>query len=146
MTLEAMAARRGELLRIARRYCGDQADDAVQQALLIAARRPDATGSTTGWGWLCTVVKHEAIRLYRQQKLTLPLDGHDPACRAGDRDSVIDTRRAMRALTPDQRRALSMLALGFSYEEIARVEGWTVRKVDRCLASGRLALREAVAA
>lgn len=146
MTLEAMAARRGELLRIAGRYCGDQADDAVQQALLIAARRPDATGSTTGWGWLCTVVKHEAIRLYRQQKLTLPLDGHDPACGAGDRDVVIDTRQAMLTLNSDQRRALSLLALGYSHREIARGERWTLRQVERRLTRARATLREAVAA
>jgi len=44
-------------------------------------------------------------------------------------------------LKPDERRALLLLALGYSYKEIATRNGWTFTKVNRCIAEGRAALR-----
>lgn len=61
--LEQMHDHRHVLVRVAARYCGDQAEDAVQQALLIAVGHPDTIASASGWNWLCLVTKHEALRL-----------------------------------------------------------------------------------
>ena len=45
-------------------------------------------------------------------------------------------------LKRDERRAIVMVALGYSYEEICERYGWTHTKVNRCLVEGRAALRE----
>jgi DNA-directed RNA polymerase specialized sigma24 family protein len=38
-----------------------------------------------------------------------------------------------------------LLAAGLSYAEIGELCGWTYTKVNRCLAEGRVALRERLA-
>jgi DNA-directed RNA polymerase specialized sigma24 family protein len=48
---------------------------------------------------------------------------------------------ALDRLKPDERTALLLLGLGYSYAEIAEAQGWTHTKVNRCLAEGRAALR-----
>jgi RNA polymerase sigma factor (sigma-70 family) len=48
---------------------------------------------------------------------------------------------ALGMLKPDERRALVLLALGYSFEEIATIEGWTYSKVKRSTYEGRLRLR-----
>ena len=45
------------------------------------------------------------------------------------------------ALKPDERTALLLLGLGYSYAEIGAPPRWTRTKVNRCLAEGRAALR-----
>ena len=52
-----------------------------------------------------------------------------------------ETRERMARLKPDERRALSMIAFGYSYAEIGERNGWSYRKVNRCLTEGRAALR-----
>jgi len=47
-----------------------------------------------------------------------------------------------RELKRDERRALSLLAFGYSYREICEQTGWSYTKVNRCLAEGRATLRE----
>ncbi len=44
-------------------------------------------------------------------------------------------------LKADQRTALILIGLGFSYEEIAAQRGWSLTKVNRCAAEGRMRLR-----
>jgi DNA-directed RNA polymerase specialized sigma24 family protein len=52
-----------------------------------------------------------------------------------------DVGRRMAKLKPAERRALSLLAVGYSYAEIGEITGWTPRKVNRSLVEGRAALR-----
>ena len=47
-------------------------------------------------------------------------------------------------LKRDERRALLLLAAGYSFHEIAAIEGWTYSKVKRCTYEGRLRLRRMV--
>ncbi len=47
-------------------------------------------------------------------------------------------------LKTDERTALVLFALGYSYKEIAERQGWTHTKVNRCIYEGRMALRELV--
>jgi RNA polymerase sigma factor (sigma-70 family) len=56
-------------------------------------------------------------------------------------EAAADLDAAMRSLKPDQRRALTLLALGYSYAEIAERSGWTRTKVNRSLTEGRARLR-----
>jgi RNA polymerase sigma factor (sigma-70 family) len=48
---------------------------------------------------------------------------------------------ALATLKADERRALILLALGYSYGEIGELCGWTRSKVNRSLAEGRVRLR-----
>jgi DNA-directed RNA polymerase specialized sigma24 family protein len=50
---------------------------------------------------------------------------------------------AVDRLKPDERTALLLLGLGYSYQEIAETQGWTHTKVNRCIAEGRTTLRRA---
>ena len=84
----------------------DEAYDAVQQAFLVAARKPAAVPSGDPWPWFSVVVAHEARNL-RRKKRPAPvgvgggddaregaiMDGPDPraeepAHAAGDADEV----------------------------------------------------------
>jgi len=49
---------------------------------------------------------------------------------------------ALRRLKPHEIRALVLRAEGHSYDEIARITGWTYTKVNRCLSEGRRAFLE----
>ena len=50
-------------------------------------------------------------------------------------------RSRLAKLKPQERQALGLFALGYSYGEICDLTGWTHTKVNRCLAEGRAALR-----
>lgn len=141
------------LVRCARRYTltTQDAEDAVQTAWLIAARRPDipAAGARP---WLQTVVRHEAYRTRRLAAGTLAPDAleagasmdrapaalHAPAT---DLDALIDVRAALGACKADERRALLARAGGWSYATIGARLGWSYTKVDRCLKEGRARMR-----
>ena len=69
----------------------------------------------------------------------------DPFERACRDQFTEDSRAAFEHLKPDQRLALLLLGLGYSYAEIAESCGWTTTKVNRCLSEGRAALREIMA-
>ncbi|MBS1895618.1 MAG: hypothetical protein JST59_30330 [Actinobacteria bacterium] len=56
-------------------------------------------------------------------------------------EQVAGFAAALGMLKPDERRALILLALGYSFEEIAAIEGWTYSKVKRSTYEGRLRLR-----
>lgn len=56
-------------------------------------------------------------------------------------EEVAGFAAALQALKPDERRALILLALGYSFEEIAAIEDWTYSKVKRSTYEGRLRLR-----
>ena len=57
------------------------------------------------------------------------------------REEVREVHEGLSQLKPQERRALSLLALGFSYREIGEITGWTHTKINRCIAEGRAALR-----
>ena len=68
-------------------------------------------------------------------------DGHDPQLLAERAEQHAACVALLARLKPDQRTALLLLGLGFSYREIAELRGWTHTKVNRCLAEGRATLR-----
>jgi DNA-directed RNA polymerase specialized sigma24 family protein len=51
------------------------------------------------------------------------------------------TRIGLARLKPAERRALSLLAFGYSYREIMVATGWTYTKVNRSIREGRVTLR-----
>jgi RNA polymerase sigma factor (sigma-70 family) len=150
------------LQRIARRHGGPSVDpdEAVQEAFasFLAAFDPDGEAHPLAWltltlkrrCWALRDRRRHAHRLgatpagigvpdepeWRQARYAV--DPADVAARLDERDRLAD---AMPRLKPDERRALSLLALGHSYAEIGELTGWTYTKVNRCLSEGRAALR-----
>jgi RNA polymerase sigma factor (sigma-70 family) len=135
------------LRRTARRYslCSDDAEDAYQRALEILLTKAPTCDQRELIRWMQTVTKHEAlaVRRNRERLLGRPTppsrDGAEeqdwvqliPSERAGPadlterRERVAQTREALQTLKPQELRALTLLAEGYSYSEIGEITGWT---------------------
>jgi RNA polymerase sigma factor (sigma-70 family) len=71
----------------------------------------------------------------------IPDPGRGPEETATERLRDEELRAEVRELKPDERTALGLFALGYSYAEIAAAKGWTYTKVNRCVSEGRATLR-----
>jgi DNA-directed RNA polymerase specialized sigma24 family protein len=141
------------------------ADDALQDACVAFLRFYDGPGGLDALRWMQLVSKRCAWvigrRGHRQRERSFGLPGEDrpdaspaddfelfladpgrgPAELAEDADTARERRRRFAQLKPDERRALLLFALGYSYGEIAERCGWTYTKVNRCINEGRATLR-----
>jgi RNA polymerase sigma factor (sigma-70 family) len=160
--VETYARNETALRRTARRYslCEDDADEALQRALEILLRKAPNLGSEGLVKWTQTVVKHEALAIRGERERTLgsplppgqgedwisllPSRGDGPAERAERSEAVARSREALQALKPQELRALTLLAEGYSYAEIGEITGFSQTKVNRCLAEGRERFRSLV--
>jgi DNA-directed RNA polymerase specialized sigma24 family protein len=147
---EVLAADERRLRRQAVKHAElpDDADDALQSAYALFLERYTGTGEPLAW--LSTTVKHEAWAIRRRSSRrrerslvrisaatgaefdlseTIAADGPGPGARV-IRDEFLAVRReAIANLKRDERRALWLLGLGFSYAEICEATGWTYTKV-----------------
>ncbi len=152
--------------RTARRYsiCADDSEDAYQRALeILLTKAPPITGVSLV-RWMQTVTKREALAVRRQRERLLsgrppvdedepdrdPLDSiasdlPGPNDRAVRRERVTRSGEALRTLKPQEVRALTLKAEGYSYAEIGEITGWTYTKINRCMAEGRKRFFEAFA-
>src|SRR3954447_3907037 len=149
--VESLVARHGAaLLRVANQFslCHDDALDAYQRGLEIYLRRLQTVDPATEGAWMRVVVKHEAISIRRARQQSVDhedsdLDAHVPASLRAVEDAVAGGERversveALKALKPDEARALLLKAEGLSYQEIGLRFGWTYTKVNRSIAEGR---------
>lgn len=156
--VETYARHEAALRRTARRYslCADDADDALQRALEILLRKAPSEDPRELVRWTQTVVKHEALAVRRERERILggpaairpepgsedwialiPTSADGPAERAERREAVARSREALQSLKPQELRALTLLAEGYSYVEIGEITGWSATKINRCLAEGR---------
>jgi len=154
------------LRRTAARYslCVDDADDALQRGLEILLRKAPTAEPRQLVKWMQTVVKHEALAVRHERERVLagpaahapepgdedwtallPSPGDGPAERLERREAVVRSREALQALKPQELRALTLLAEGYSYAEIGEITRWSKTKVNRCLAEGRERFRSLVA-
>lgn len=153
----------GPVLRsTARRYsiCSDDADDAYQRGLEILLEKAPSTDMRQLVPWSRTVIKHEALAMRRTRERMLgrpavaevleedqdwvqmiPSDLDGPEERVAGREKVARSREALAKLKPQELRALTQLAEGYSYAEIGAMNNWTRTKVNRCLAEGRQRFR-----
>jgi RNA polymerase sigma factor (sigma-70 family) len=143
--------------RTARRYsiCSDDAEDAYQRALeILLTKAPEIEGDSLV-RWMQTVTKREAMAVRRQRERLLsaprppageedrdPLDAiaselAEPAERAASRERVARSGEALRSLKPQELRALTLKAQGYTYTEIGEITGWSHTKINRCMAEGR---------
>jgi RNA polymerase sigma factor (sigma-70 family) len=149
--VEAMVERHGAaVLRVANQFslCHDDALDAYQRAFEIYLRKLDTVDPATEGAWLRVVVKHEAMAIRRGRLDSVDRDDVDldSSVHSGLRevdDEVAGGERidrsveALRALKPDEARALLLKAEGLSYQEIGKHFGWTYTKVNRSITEGR---------
>jgi RNA polymerase sigma factor (sigma-70 family) len=145
--------------RTARRYsiCADDAEDAYQRALEILLTKAPPIDGDALVRWMQTVTKREALAVRKQRERLLgsprtaapagdeerdPLDliasdAPGPNDRVASRERVVRSGEALQALKPQEVRALTLKAQGYSYAEIGEITGWTYTKINRCMAEGR---------
>ena len=157
--LERIARKHGtRLLAVAGRRLRSHADaeDAVQEALATAFASRERIRSETAVSYIAVTARHAALQHRQRADRTRSLDepAADQASRheliadplQADVDGRLDTIAGLRALKPDEARALTPRMLGFSYREIADTFGWSYTKTNRCVTEGRAALRAWLAA
>jgi RNA polymerase sigma factor (sigma-70 family) len=149
--------------RTARRYSisADDAEDAYQRALEILLTKAPPIEDDALVRWMQTVTKREALAVRRQRERLLgspraPGHGDDadrdplefiasespgPNDRLARRERVARSGEALRALKPQEVRALTLKAQGYSYAEIGEITGWSYTKINRCMAEGAAARR-----
>jgi RNA polymerase sigma factor (sigma-70 family) len=164
--LDRLLHRHGaRLRRQARRNSSSAADaeDALQDACIQFLRSYNAPLElSAALPWLLLAVKHSAWKLGARRRrcealvaltctdsadderpaLTVLDERPGPAERAERFEHLTGCIALLQRLKPDERTAIVLHALGYSYREIMAHQGWTYTKVNRCLVEGRAALRE----
>jgi RNA polymerase sigma factor (sigma-70 family) len=164
--IETYVRHEASLRRTARRFslCEDDAEDALQRGLEIFLRKAPSEDSRELIRWTQTVVRNEALAVRRERERLLsgpaaaapepgredwtaliPSESAGPAERAERAEAVARSREALRSLKPQELRALSLLAEGYSYAEIGEITGFSKTKINRCLAEGRERFRHFLA-
>ena len=132
-------------------------EDACQNAWATLLRREDVTLDERGAAWLATVAVHEGWRLMRRgevpagaMRLAAADEGELPEPEAPEpavdvqvlaRIEHVQRVAALRKLKDNERRALYLKALGYSYNEICDLTAASYTAVNRRLSEGRARLR-----
>jgi RNA polymerase sigma factor (sigma-70 family) len=164
--IETYSRHEAALRRTARRFsiCEDDAEDALQRALEILLHKAPSEDPRDLVRWTQTVVRHEALAVRRERErilsgpaaatpepgredwtALLPSDSLGPAERAERSEAIARSREALRSLKPQELRALTLLAEGYSYSEIGEITGFSRTKINRCIAEGRERFRRFLA-
>ena len=160
-TLRVLERHAAQVMRTARRYAAtpEDAEDAYQRGIeIMLTKAPDIPDAEL-LPWLKTVVRHEAFAL-RRREARIALDARSDGDLLSDDDfvSLAPTpveqverferlrlgAEALQGLKPQEARALTLLAQGYSYSQICEKTGWSYTKVNRCLAEGRQSFIERV--
>ncbi len=147
-----MVARHGAaVLRVANQFslCHDDALDAYQRALRdlpaqarhASIPRPRAHGcawwsSTRRWRSAARGWTRSTARTWTSTRACTTACATSTSEVAGG-ERVDRSVEALRALKPDEARALLLKAEGLSYQEIGKQFGWTYTKVNRSITEGR---------
>jgi RNA polymerase sigma factor (sigma-70 family) len=141
------------------------AEDALQDACVAFLRFYDGPPEEA-LRWMYVVVKRCAWAIARRASRTretgyeLPSadgaeeereivaieEGPGPAQAAEGSQPASQRLAQLDELKHDERRALLLLGMGYSYREIGQGLGWSYTKVNRCVAEGRADLRRRLAA
>jgi len=161
---EVLRSHRGALVAQARYHStrASDVDDALSDACLAFLRNYNGPPGDDALNWMKALTKYSAWAISRRarsresKESLLPLDREtgealdreipdqrdDPADLYERIEETVEIGEMFRELKPDERTALLLLGLGHSYEEIAEMRGWTLTKVNRCLAEGRERMRK----
>jgi RNA polymerase sigma factor (sigma-70 family) len=164
LATEFYAERREYLLHIARRNGakGEDAEEALQDAFISFIEHFDPATEAPPLAWLTLTMKCRCWALYRQQRLDrsnhrqaqvdfgkpgLSVESNRFSAASPEEaieraEQVAEARAQLARLKPAERRALCLIAAGYSYREIGQITGWSYTKTNRCLAEGRARLRE----
>lgn len=129
----------------------DLVEDACSYAWCQLIANERIAAETTSFGWLYVVAIRQGYvlsgRLRREPAAGLPSDLPQRALATSDiwsaveRHLELEASRVLLAQIPERKRQLVLLhAAGFSYEEIARMTGDTLRTVERQLLRAKRAL------
>ena len=155
------------LLRIATKNAAtpEDAAEAVQFAFLMFIEKFHPESGSPPLAWLTLVAKREAWAKRKGEHLDRRVgqeaapDSDEPGFSVAEipseatgteemierAESTVDARERLAALKPAERRALVLIAAGFSYQEVGEMNAWSYTKVNRSAAEGRAALRKAAA-
>jgi DNA-directed RNA polymerase specialized sigma24 family protein len=162
---EVMRRGRSSLLRIARLNSSrdEDAEDALGEAGVQFLRFYDGPPGARALNWMKLVTKRCAWEIggrAQARETLLQVETTDaaspdgppsiivaedcpgPEQRALRAEEVAEVRRLIGALKSDERTALLLFGLGYSYREISQMQGWTMTKVTRCIEEGRAAVRK----
>ncbi|MFM2092726.1 MAG: hypothetical protein RLZZ127_3215, partial [Planctomycetota bacterium] len=137
---------------VARAQLGErpEADDAVQEAFVLAWRRLGQLADPVAFGpWLLAIARNAAMgqgrRLARDR--TVALTGPDPESRRDGDGPDLGLARALARLSPDQREIIRLkYECGLGYAEIAETLGLGLAAVEKRLWRARQALLAALKA
>lgn len=154
MATELYAEHHAYLLSIADRNAlnRDDAEEALQETFIAFIRKFDPRGGAPPLAWLTLVLKRECWQRRRSHHLDRRAGQEadltddelgcvleavpDPGLRPHERVELTERAHHLRdllaQLKPQERRTLSLLALGYSYREIIKITGWTYTKVGSC--------------
>jgi RNA polymerase sigma factor (sigma-70 family) len=142
--------------------CDADADDALEDACIAFLRYFPVGPDNRCYRWMMTTVKHAAFAIGKRnaalrRRDAAPISAElregwwdssipDPTAsveeQVEDRLWVRTCGELLGELKPAERTALSLVAFGLSYREIAARQGWTATKTNRCINEGRARLRE----
>jgi RNA polymerase sigma factor (sigma-70 family) len=146
------------LLRIAVRNAAnrDDAEEAVQFSFAAFIQKFEADSASPPLAWLTLTAKRRSWTSHHRARFDRGVDSDRPGFCIADFPSeaagvnetleqaewIVDARERLASLKPAERRVLVLIAAGYSYKEIAKINQWTLTKVNRCAAEGRARLRE----
>ncbi len=162
---ELMRSQSGALQKLARLHSqrDEDAEDALSDAAVQFLRFYDGPPGARALNWMKLVTKRCAWQIKRRAQdrestVTIevtdaPVIDHKRLIIAADERSgpeertlrfeeVWEVKNLFAALKPDERTALLLLGLGYSYKEIGQMQGWSMTKVTRCVKEGRAAFRK----
>lgn len=159
---DLLRSKRAALINQARFHSAreEDADDALGDAAVQFLRFYDGPPGQDALRWMMVVTKRCAWAISRRSRahgstvvvevtdgaaaetsVVVPEERRGPAEAVERAEDASEVSELFGKLKPDERTALVLLGLGFSYKEIAQMQGWTITKVNRCIAEGRAALR-----
>ncbi len=135
------------------------AEEALHDAFALFIDHFNPKSGAPPLAWLTLTLKRCCWATYRHQQLVTTTANAPTTSSATPRHSLAETPRQpheiaeindatrqiqanFKTLKPQERKALTLLALGYSYREIATLTNWTYTKVNRCITEGRAHLRK----
>ena len=130
----------GKCLQVLRNQSA--AEDVASETFLTALNKAEEYREVNFGAWLRTIAKHLSINRLKSAFERLshgPVDElAEAAAQGSDPELVAQVESVLNQLSGEQRITLKLLYIdGYSYEEVARVQGWSVKQVKNYAQNGR---------
>ncbi len=144
----------------------EDAEDSIDDAFASFLEKFDPDCEAPPLAWVTLSLKRACWAAYRRQHLdrrasqeaapdsaesgfsvaAIPSTASGPEEAVERAEHVAEARERLAQLKPAERRALVLIAAGYSYKEIGAMSDWSHTKTNRSAAEGRAALRAAMSA